>query len=56
MNNREEPKTKSLVDSVEELLKELEKLKDTSCRDCERFGDYHYCKDCYGYDLFKCED
>lgn len=49
-------KTKSLVDSAEELLKELEKLKDTSCRDCERFGDYHYCKDCYGYDLFKCED
>ena len=27
-----------------------------SCRDCERFGDYHYCKDCYGYDLFKSED
>lgn len=42
--------------TVEEPIKELERLKYTSCRDCERFGDYHYCKDCYGYDLFKCED
>ena len=56
MNNRKEPETKSLTEYVEKLLKELERLKYTSCRDCERFGDYHYCKDCYGYDLFKSED
>lgn len=36
----------------DEIIKGLKAL-DTSCRDCDHFGDWHYCKNCYGYDSFK---
>lgn len=42
-----------MAGNEEEALKKLQKLDDTSCRDCEHFGDWHYCKNCYGYDYFE---
>ena len=38
---------------LEEILAELEQLKQTSCRDCEYFGEWKWCKDCYGYSNFE---
>lgn len=47
--------TKEMFKELDEALDELIRLQNTSCRDCEHFGDWHHCKDCYGYDNFKLE-
>lgn len=53
---KERAMDKEMFKELDEALDELTRLQNTSCRDCEHFGDWHYCKDCYGYDYFKSEE
>ncbi len=52
---KEKTMDKEMFKELDEALDELVRLQNTSCRDCEHFGDWHYCKDCYGYSCFEIE-